>query len=875
MSLDAKKAYALSKKYTDETVIGGGAIKGKNCTIESIEPISGGQRVTFKWTLDDGTEQTTTMDVMDGVDGQDGKGIKSVAINEESHLIITYTDDTTYDAGAIEVHSAVDSVNGKTGTVVLDADDIGAVAKETGKGLSKNDYTDADKDIVDGVTTALNGKVDKETGKSLIDLTTVVDGASYDSTNHLILFKHGSTTLFSLDAAAFVKDGMVDTVTITGGNLVITFNTDAGKQDISIPITDIFDPANYYDKDDVDGLLADKADETEVADIVNVYGAKNLLPYPYYNTTKTQNGVTFTDNGDGTVTVNGTATDGVVFFCSIRGENGKCILPNGKYIVTGCPNGGAAGSYKIGASRITGGSGTTYGMDVGNGLTITLDGDDFGDDDVRLQIGIAVSEGTVCNNLVFKPMVRLASVKDDTYVPHAKTNRELTIDSAEQKAEVDDIVNVYGSKNLLRFPYSYSTITIAGITYTVKDDGTIIANGTATDASIFRCSIRKIEGYDGDFFIKNGKYILSGCIGGSAVLPYTYDLRCVITKNNEAVALAINGDGDTPFTVNGDDFSQDGAYPTIQIIIRSGITVTNKVFKPMIRLASVKDNTYVPYAKTNHELTVDKAEQTAVNDIVNVYGAKNLLPYPCNGTTQTVAGVTYTDNGDGTFTANGEATALSDLVLYTRGVAGFPLKAGTYTLSGAPEGSAADTYCIYVRGTGSSATSYIDYGSGVTFTLDTDEANMGIYLRVKGGVTVSDLTYKPMIRMASVKDDTYTPYVMTNKELTKDMMYSTSEIVTGKKWIDGKPIYRKVIDIGTLPNTTTKSVDHGITNFDLCISLVGVVRNSTSRLTIPSVWNDATETIGIYANGTSVIVSTSKDRSSFSGYAIIEYTKSV
>lgn len=123
MALRAEEVLAIANQYTDESVEGGGAIKGKNCTIDSIEPISGGQRVTFKWTLDDGTEQTTTMDVMNG---QDGKGIKSVAINEESHLIITYTDDTTYDAGQIQVTAAVDSVNGKTGEVTLDASDVGA-----------------------------------------------------------------------------------------------------------------------------------------------------------------------------------------------------------------------------------------------------------------------------------------------------------------------------------------------------------------------------------------------------------------------------------------------------------------------------------------------------------------------------------------------------------------------------------------------------------------------------------------------------------------------------------------------------------------------------------------------------------------------------
>lgn len=46
----------------------GGGKAGKNCTIQSIEPITGGNRVTFAWTKDEGGVTTTTMDVMDGAD---------------------------------------------------------------------------------------------------------------------------------------------------------------------------------------------------------------------------------------------------------------------------------------------------------------------------------------------------------------------------------------------------------------------------------------------------------------------------------------------------------------------------------------------------------------------------------------------------------------------------------------------------------------------------------------------------------------------------------------------------------------------------------------------------------------------------------------
>ena len=62
----------LAKRYTDQTVAGGGAIKGKNCIVEGITSITGGNRVTFKSTLDDGTVQRDTMDVMNGTQGIQG-----------------------------------------------------------------------------------------------------------------------------------------------------------------------------------------------------------------------------------------------------------------------------------------------------------------------------------------------------------------------------------------------------------------------------------------------------------------------------------------------------------------------------------------------------------------------------------------------------------------------------------------------------------------------------------------------------------------------------------------------------------------------------------------------------------------------------------
>ena len=53
-----------------------------------------------------------------------------------------------------------------------------------------------------------------------------------------------------------------------------------------------------YDGDDIPEGYEEVNDPSVIKDMYNILGAKNLIPYPYYETTKTSNGVTFTDNGD-------------------------------------------------------------------------------------------------------------------------------------------------------------------------------------------------------------------------------------------------------------------------------------------------------------------------------------------------------------------------------------------------------------------------------------------------------------------------------------------------------------------------------------------------------------------------------------------------
>ena len=84
------------------------------------------------------------------------------------------------------------------------------------------------------------------------DLLTLFDSAEYNSQTKKIVFKHGDTVLVQIDATDFIKDGMVSNVEIVDNKLVISFNTDSGKENIEIPLSEIFNPNDYYTKAQID-----------------------------------------------------------------------------------------------------------------------------------------------------------------------------------------------------------------------------------------------------------------------------------------------------------------------------------------------------------------------------------------------------------------------------------------------------------------------------------------------------------------------------------------------------------------------------------------------------------------------------------------------
>ena len=144
--MTAQEAYILARAFTMQAIAGAGALKGAPCQIQSITPITGGNRITFAWETSEGETETDTLDVMDGVDGTngtdgtdgtDGVGISSITFKEKDAdgnnvYTVTLTNTNTYD---ITCPIGPQGETGATGATGATGNGIASIAKSGTAGL--------------------------------------------------------------------------------------------------------------------------------------------------------------------------------------------------------------------------------------------------------------------------------------------------------------------------------------------------------------------------------------------------------------------------------------------------------------------------------------------------------------------------------------------------------------------------------------------------------------------------------------------------------------------------------------------------------------------------------------------------------------------
>lgn len=175
---------AVAKAFTKQSLDGMGALKGANATIASTNKENGTTTIVFEWTGISGQKEQTSITIEDGIKGDPGVSIESVNIDKNNHIIITYSDKTTQDAGELpkekleisaEEGNAIsrkeDGLYVAKGAVALSETENNAIqSKEDGLYVPKTDLTEVE-EAINTLNGTGEGSVDKKIADTVSSFT--------------------------------------------------------------------------------------------------------------------------------------------------------------------------------------------------------------------------------------------------------------------------------------------------------------------------------------------------------------------------------------------------------------------------------------------------------------------------------------------------------------------------------------------------------------------------------------------------------------------------------------------------------------------------------------------------------------------------------
>lgn len=726
-----------AKKFTSETVLGGGAVVGKNVTISSITPIDGGNRITFSYTLDNGTTKTSTLDIMNGVDGKDGKdgigvkgdpgingtdgvdgiGITSIAKTKTEGLVdtytITFTDGSTFN---------YDVTNGKDG--------------KNGSGSSIGE-----ENVIESIK--VNGVVQTVADDKSVDITVPTVDVDKNYVDTKLSKKANTSDIPSLDG--YVTDEELTAKGYLTSHQDISSKVDKVKGKSLISDTEIerLKSVKNYDDTEIKTELTMKANSTDIP--TKVSGLQNDSNYQ-------------TDT-DVATTLTPYATKTYV------GEQISNADHLKREIVTEIPKPETADKNTIYMLKIESVTGNDKYREY-----LLIDGtvQCVGDTSVDL------TDYTKTTDIDKK----LNNKADKTEIPIVPTNVSEFTNDAGYLTEHQDISNLvvkeegkglssndYTSEEKTKLggvgtsqgrnliPYPLTDRTTNGITYTVQSDGSVLANGTASSENnaYYNFAYKTLK-------LDDTSYTLS-CEGlPKSVYVYVYD---------ETIGKAVANVTDVPVAKT---FMGDSTHIySLSINVGKGISVSDLSIKPILEMGTIA-HAYEPISESNVNL------KDAIDKVSTSQG-RNIIPYPYSQTTKTVYGVTFTDNKDGSIGISGTQDGSTSRPYMGVGIwwgtdkkeGNIKIDANTYFTISSNCGSdnAGIRYYVYDE-SGSKLADNIVYGTETkTLKFDVDTW-VALCIETAANSETYDCICKPQLELGTIAH-AYEPPIESNVNLKKEM----------------------------------------------------------------------------------------------------------
>jgi hypothetical protein len=333
--------------------------------------------------------------------------------------------------------------------------------------------------------------------------------------------------------------------------------------------------------------------------VVDDINCKNLFDFSLVNKSYSSNGITFTTNGDGTFTANGTAT-AVAYSDIITNMQGT-----GYYTLSGCPAGGSNTSYMQILMRYSDYNGVD---DTGSGATRSFtSGTNYG---IRLRI----ASGYVCNNVVFRPMIEKGSTAT-TYVPYKKIIKE---ENGYVKENTTFYANDFKCRNIYDGLYelgAYNTTTGQKETNNLCYRNVMPIEVKSNTNYVFSLNGTKITEIGRIFYLDaNGSMLSTETFTGTFTTPtncYYINWHSTSLKTDYPSGLSNAqievGSEATPYTPYK-NFENEDIYSTNEMVI--GRWIDGKtLYRTVVEITPTTLNTWEYVTFTSN-----------VNALVNIYG---------------------------------------------------------------------------------------------------------------------------------------------------------------------------------------------------------------------------------------------------------------
>ena len=291
--------------------------------------------------------------------------------------------------------------------------------------------------------------------------------------------------------------------TVTNGS--IEFNNKIDTQNKRITNLEHWLAPRYFETDNTVAYCKDVPEGAlPYAEVEKVGGmtrkCNNLIPFPYLETTRSSNGLTFTVNADGSISITGTATANTALY--LVGENSAQRKPIKAGTYTASATGDSKIEFIIGIAGDKEYNASYYGSKV----TITVGSDTTYYAKLRILSGVTV------NSTVY-PMLNAGSTALP-YEPYFEGLRD---------SKVTEVKSI--GTNLL--PIADKTLTIKGCTVSVNN-GNITITGTANANGGRLVPISTVT-------LEAGTYCFSG--GSEAYLSNKADESSITVGNNRPFTL--------------------------------------------------------------------------------------------------------------------------------------------------------------------------------------------------------------------------------------------------------------------------------------------------------------------------------------------------